>query len=53
MHGTSRPTGDPGRAKGSMVTPARFYHLSDTVLKVADQLLRPRDIQVQSQQDSR
>jgi hypothetical protein len=35
-----------------MVTPARFYHLSDTVLEAADHFLRPPDIQVLSQQDS-
>ena len=35
MPGTSRPTGNPGRAKGSMLTPARFYHLSGTVLEAA------------------
>jgi hypothetical protein len=35
-----------------MVTTARFYRLLSTVLKAADHLLRPPDIQVQSQQDS-
>jgi hypothetical protein len=35
-----------------MVIPARFYHLSSTVLEAADHLLRPPDIQMLSQQDS-
>jgi hypothetical protein len=35
-----------------MVTPARVYHLSETVLEAADHLLHPPDIQVLRQQDS-